>query len=269
MWKAFPNSLNGKASASICQCGRPKFDPWIGKVPWRRKWQHTPALLPGEFHGQKSLVSYSPWGRKESETTEWLTHIYGRFRVHGSKAMAGLLLQNEFFSQKWCCVRWSYSEALQSGNVYQHDKCLCLWRHVAASIGVGGSSFQSSGLLLQHLDYFVPCELNNCMSCWLPAHGFLVSLQLASCRRLCVVTNAHRLLLSDGKSHISLEEESLCFWSSEDLQSLLPWLLFKQTPQQVLEQLEKETDWHPLSASPPPSDHCGPPQLCPAFGYNS
>ena len=41
---------------------------------WRRKWQSTPVFLPGEFHGQRSLASYSPWGRKESDMTEWLTH---------------------------------------------------------------------------------------------------------------------------------------------------------------------------------------------------
>ena len=43
-----------------------------GKIPWRRKWQPTPVLLPGKFHGQRSLVSYSPWGLKESDTTERL-----------------------------------------------------------------------------------------------------------------------------------------------------------------------------------------------------
>ena len=41
---------------------RPGLDPWIGKLPWRREWQPTPALLPGEFRGQKSLAGYSPWG---------------------------------------------------------------------------------------------------------------------------------------------------------------------------------------------------------------
>ena len=39
---------------------------------WRRKWQHTPVFLPGKSHGQRSLVGYSPWGRKESDTTERL-----------------------------------------------------------------------------------------------------------------------------------------------------------------------------------------------------
>ena len=41
---------------------------------WRRKWPPTPVFLPGEFHGQRSLVDYSPWGRKELDTTKWLTH---------------------------------------------------------------------------------------------------------------------------------------------------------------------------------------------------
>ena len=54
------------------QCGRPKFDPRFWKIPWRRKWQPTPVLLPGESHGWKSLVGYNPWGRKESDTTEQL-----------------------------------------------------------------------------------------------------------------------------------------------------------------------------------------------------
>ena len=44
----------------------------VGKIPWRRDWQPTPVLLPGEFHGQRSLVVYSPWGRKDSDTTEQL-----------------------------------------------------------------------------------------------------------------------------------------------------------------------------------------------------
>ena len=46
------------------QCRRHGFDSWVGKIPWRRKWQPTPVFLPGESHGQRSLVGYSPWGRK-------------------------------------------------------------------------------------------------------------------------------------------------------------------------------------------------------------
>ena len=48
--------------------------PGSGRVPWRRKWQPTPVFLPGESHGQKSLVGYSPRGRKESDTTKATSH---------------------------------------------------------------------------------------------------------------------------------------------------------------------------------------------------
>ena len=54
----------GKESPCQCQrCRRCRFDLWVRKIPWRRKWQLTPVLLPGKFHGQRSLVGYSPWGR--------------------------------------------------------------------------------------------------------------------------------------------------------------------------------------------------------------
>ena len=46
------------------------FDPWFGKIPWRRKWQSTLVFLPGESDGQRSLVSYSPWSCKELDVTE-------------------------------------------------------------------------------------------------------------------------------------------------------------------------------------------------------
>ena len=56
---------------SVClQCGRPRFDPCIGKILWRKKWQATPVLLPGKSHGGRSLVGYGPRGHKESDTTE-------------------------------------------------------------------------------------------------------------------------------------------------------------------------------------------------------
>ena len=66
-----PRWLRGQDST--CQCGsrrRRGFDPWVGKTPWRRTWPPTPVFLPGEFHGQRSLAGYSPWGRRESDMTE-------------------------------------------------------------------------------------------------------------------------------------------------------------------------------------------------------
>ena len=65
-------SFLGVASGKepICQCRRhkrPGFEPWVGKIPWRRAWQPTPIFFSGEFHGQRSLLDYSPWSHKESE----------------------------------------------------------------------------------------------------------------------------------------------------------------------------------------------------------
>ena len=48
------------------------FDPWVRKIPWRREWLPTPVFLPREFHRQRSLVDYNPWGHKESDTTDQL-----------------------------------------------------------------------------------------------------------------------------------------------------------------------------------------------------
>ena len=66
--------------SSVClQCGRPRLNPWVRKISWRRQWQPTPVFLPGKFHGQRSLVIYSPWGHKESDTTKQL-HFPKAFR---------------------------------------------------------------------------------------------------------------------------------------------------------------------------------------------
>ena len=48
----------------------PRFDPWVGKISWRRKWQPTPVFLPRKYHRQRSLAGYGPWGQKELDTTE-------------------------------------------------------------------------------------------------------------------------------------------------------------------------------------------------------
>ena len=76
----FPGDSDSRESAYRCR--RRKFDAWFGKIRWRRKWQPTPVFLSGELHGQRRLVGYSPWGREESDTTEWLRHIYMYTHTH-------------------------------------------------------------------------------------------------------------------------------------------------------------------------------------------
>ena len=70
-YRSFPSGLDSKESA--CQHRRCRFDPWVRKVPWRRKWQPIPVFLPGKSHGQKSFVGYSPWGPRELDTIEHST----------------------------------------------------------------------------------------------------------------------------------------------------------------------------------------------------
>ena len=81
---------------------RCRFDPWVDKISWRRKWHPTPVFLFGKSHGQRSLVGYSPWGHKESDTAttppttkkhffflarkslDWLTWLFFRLQLGGA-----------------------------------------------------------------------------------------------------------------------------------------------------------------------------------------
>ena len=63
--------LKKKTKKTCVQCGRLGSYPWVGKMPWRREWQPTSVFVPGEFHGQRSLVGFA-WGRKELGMTERL-----------------------------------------------------------------------------------------------------------------------------------------------------------------------------------------------------
>ena len=74
----------------IClQCRRSGLNPWIRKIPWRRKWQATPVIL-----DWRSLVAYSLWGHKESDTTEWLS-------LHFNQTVSLLRTEITTFSFVW------------------------------------------------------------------------------------------------------------------------------------------------------------------------
>ena len=73
----FPGGSDGRESA--CNAGTPRFDPWLGKIAWRRAWQPMPVFLPTESHGQRSLVGYHPWGHKRVRhdgPSNTHTHMY-------------------------------------------------------------------------------------------------------------------------------------------------------------------------------------------------
>ena len=88
----------GSASkASAYNAGDPGSDPWVRKVPWRKKWQPTPVFLPGKSHGWGSLVGYSPWGHKESDMTERLHFLFFR----KERYISILLLCDKLAQTQW------------------------------------------------------------------------------------------------------------------------------------------------------------------------
>ena len=81
--KGFPGGSDGKEST--CNVGDPGLIPGSRKIPWRRAWQPTSVFLPGESHGQGSLVGYSPWDGKELDTFLWLSvcvHVRAHTHTH-------------------------------------------------------------------------------------------------------------------------------------------------------------------------------------------
>ena len=84
-----------------------RFDPWIGKIPWRRKWQPTPVFWPGESHGQRSLMGYSPWGCKELDMTEATQHAY--IKEHSQKRLAHMLdVKLHIHTHIYSCSQFKY-----------------------------------------------------------------------------------------------------------------------------------------------------------------
>ena len=102
-----PRWLSGKESA--CHCKRHRFNPWVGKIPWRRIWQPTPVSLPGKRRGQRSLVGYSLVGIRKSwtllshwttATVVWCLFVFWARFLWVSKSQ---LLGSDKRLQ-WCCL---------------------------------------------------------------------------------------------------------------------------------------------------------------------
>ena len=75
VWGQVPVYMVAQMQRICLQCGRPVFDPWVGKIPWGREWLPTPVFLFGESHGQRGLANYSPWGHKEVGH-DWVTNTF-------------------------------------------------------------------------------------------------------------------------------------------------------------------------------------------------
>ena len=91
----------------------PGFDPWVGKIPWRRKWQPTPLLLPGKSHGRRSLVGSSPWGRWVGHN--WVTLLSLFTFIHWKRKWQPTPVFLPGKSQGWRslvgCHLWSRTES--------------------------------------------------------------------------------------------------------------------------------------------------------------
>ena len=112
---SLPAEPPGSSASPACKCGRYKtcrFDPWVRKTPWRRKWQPTPVFFPGESFGQRSLVGYTPWGRKESDITEHTTHklVSGNLTklYHLSRREKAFSPEGRQISCVQCSRSWSF-----------------------------------------------------------------------------------------------------------------------------------------------------------------
>ena len=102
-----PKWLSGKESA--CQCWGHRFDPWVRRIPWKRKWKPAPGFLSGKSQGQRNLVGYSPWSHKDLDTTEQ-AHIDVHIRIprtyeyvsfHGQRGQADVSKDPEMERQFW------------------------------------------------------------------------------------------------------------------------------------------------------------------------
>ena len=116
-----------------------QFDSWVGKIPWREKWQSTPALLPGKSHGPRSLIGYSPWGRKELDTTERLHFTSLHFNEH--------LIPN---------VRWILYRRREGILCASYQERLYERRRKSETSAFLSFPFNESSLILN----FVTCSLN-------------------------------------------------------------------------------------------------------------
>ena len=105
------------------QCGRPGFDPWVRRIPWRREWLPTPGFLPGESQGQKSLPGYSACSHKESDTTQGLTlSLFTKDASQFSGSLVSLSCRGLSLNENW--VRHSLWGLLRK----PCRSCLCVSR---------------------------------------------------------------------------------------------------------------------------------------------
>ena len=120
MDRDFPGGSVVKNLPAMWRRRRHRFISWVRKIPWRRKWQSTPVFLLEKSHGQRSLVVYSPWGYKDSDTTEQLSaHSLGDTQVVHIHCGVLAIKKNTFES---ILMRWMKLEPIIRSEVSQKEK---------------------------------------------------------------------------------------------------------------------------------------------------
>ena len=120
IWGASQVALVVKNVPSNVGNTRLGFDPWVGKIPWRRAWQPTPVFLPGESYRRRSLVGYSPERRKESDTTERLTLAFEELSLTFSFPSLPFPPPHNQVSD--FCLRESFKLAMRNVNCFSRQK---------------------------------------------------------------------------------------------------------------------------------------------------
>ena len=122
-------SLMAQQVKNHLQCRRHRrwgFDPWVWKIPWRRKWQSTPVFLPGKSRGQRSLVGYSPRGRKGADTTEHTNTWEKSCLIHNSRQLQSALAWDSHYAlmcSSSVLPTQSISKAYFEGSRCRHIYC--------------------------------------------------------------------------------------------------------------------------------------------------
>ena len=127
--KGFPSGTVVK-NLPVNAGAKASFNLRVRNLPWSRKWQPTPAFLPGKFHGQKSLVGYSPWGCQRvghDWVTEYACSVYILLATLKMELVAVVIPSaSSHFSvgaQKWCCNKWNWlCEGRRKAQVWLHEK---------------------------------------------------------------------------------------------------------------------------------------------------
>ena len=155
----FPGSSAGKESA--CQCRRHGFIPWVGKIPWRRKWQPTPVFLPGKSHRQRNLAGYSSVQSLSCVrlfATSWTAARQASLSITNSQSSLKLMSIESVMPPNHlilCCPLLLLPSVFPSIRIFSNESALHIrWpKYWSFSFSISPSN-QYSGLISFRIDWF-------------------------------------------------------------------------------------------------------------------